>query len=594
MQNKKIRIRGFFPVFTIILFFLVSCFDPVDVAPVDPGRTYSVAYELAGVIGMRPNPDPDLADETSHYPSQGILAAGEYLFDLFIDYGLVDVHFQEFTFFKYNDDDRKCTGRNVGGTIIGNLYPESIIVIGAHYDSIPGGIGSEDNASGVATMMEIARYFSDHPPAYTLRIVAFDAEESWDNLVSNVKGGNSLNGSRFYHDQAIISGEVDKTVLMYSLDESQSNYSDPSMPDIWFTKSKNEVLKDIYKEVKKIMGVSGLRVKETPVSVMTITGSFLSDIAHWQHDEVQHVWPWAYAPRSVYHAEPGSMDQISEKGLAIVTKMSLEFLKGVQEYPPEILNPKEPATKIGLTYGTGQSLLNFIGIDVHENYVNAIKENNGAIVKFSVFDNDEDINEKLEALHGVLIPGGYDVDPSFYEEQNHEKLEVVDRCLDILEFRVLQYAKEKYLPILAICRGHQVLNVSFGGSLYQDIPSQVHEEEEVIHRISEGGCFHDIAVKEDTRLYAIMEEEVINVNSSHHQGVKILGEGLITSAVAADGVIEGIEGNGDQFIMGVQFHPEILRNEKSEFNAIFEAFMVEAFAMEQLEKEPTKNIGLPH
>lgn len=234
----------------------------------------------------------------------------------------------------------------------------------------------------------------------------------------------------------------------------------------------------------------------------------------------------------------------------------------------------EPGIKIGITYGTSESLSYMAGYDMLKNYRNAIKDNGAIPIKLSVNYTDQDIEEILSALDGLLIPGGVDVDPELYGEEAHENLELIDTKLDALEMKALQFAEENNLPVLGICRGLQIINVFKGGTLYQDIPTQLNSD--IIHRDKENGAFHDIHIEMDTKLYEIFNVEILNVNSSHHQAVKEPGYGLIISAVAPDGVVEGFESNSDQFILGVQFHPEKLISERPVFNEIFKTLVIEA------------------
>lgn len=232
-------------------------------------------------------------------------------------------------------------------------------------------------------------------------------------------------------------------------------------------------------------------------------------------------------------------------------------------------------TRIGLTYNTGQALTLLMGIDSGSNIRKAILENKGVVVTFSTFDTESLLNEKLKTIDGLILPGGIDVDPSSYGEAPHENLETTEKAFDLLEFDVLGYAENHQLPVFGICRGVQVINVFYGGSLYQDIPSQVQEQPVVIHRTNDGTCVHDIFIYPETGLSEILGTGDIVVNSSHHQAIKDLADGFTISAVSPDGLIEAIEKTGPHLVMGLQFHPEILRKTKPEFNRLFEAFMAE-------------------
>jgi len=240
-----------------------------------------------------------------------------------------------------------------------------------------------------------------------------------------------------------------------------------------------------------------------------------------------------------------------------------------------------------MTYGTVQAVAAFVGWDINDAYRRAIGASGGQIVELSVFDDDEEIAAKLSTLHGILIPGGLDIEPRRYAEAQDEKLEFTDGRLDSLEFRILEFARQRSLPVLAICRGHQLLNVFRGGSLYQDIPSQYAEAPRpTVHRILDEGliydaplpCTHDLEIKRDTRLFQLLQVDTIGVNSYHHQAIKGLGKGLDVVAVSPDGLPESIEGRGERFVLGVQFHPEMMFEETPRFGAIFEAFIAEALA----------------
>ncbi|MGH7817439.1 MAG: gamma-glutamyl-gamma-aminobutyrate hydrolase family protein, partial [Candidatus Binatia bacterium] len=134
-------------------------------------------------------------------------------------------------------------------------------------------------------------------------------------------------------------------------------------------------------------------------------------------------------------------------------------------------------------------------------------------------------------------------------------------------------ALKKDLPILGICGGEQALNVVLGGSLYQDIDAQIPNaaEHEQSEKKTYGG--HRVHIPNDTRLRAIVRSATLEVNTTHHQAVKQLGKGLIVDAVADDGVIEGIESTRHRFVIGVQWHPEVLAPRRQGHRRIFSAFV---------------------
>lgn len=211
-------------------------------------------------------------------------------------------------------------------------------------------------------------------------------------------------------------------------------------------------------------------------------------------------------------------------------------------------------------------------------YRAAIEDHGGRVVVFSPTCDPAEIAARKQEIHGVLLPGGVDVDPAFYGEAPHEKLEKVDLPLDRLEFALLEHARAESLPVLGICRGHQLLNVFLGGSLYQDIPAQFAPKDGVAVTHRGGTKRHEISIEEGALLYALLGVLRLDVNTYHHQAVKKLGEGLRVSARSDDGVVEAIERQGDVFIVGVQFHPERMRAQEPRVDALFARFIEESRA----------------
>lgn len=186
-----------------------------------------------------------------------------------------------------------------------------------------------------------------------------------------------------------------------------------------------------------------------------------------------------------------------------------------------------------------------------------------------------DVRRWLSEVEGLVLTGGADVDPVCYGERPHALYKGASPGKDAFEIELVHRAIEADLPILAICRGAQVLNVACGGTLVQDIPSGLPQT--LPHHVAEpkDGVAHEVTVAPGCRLHEIMggrrdEPLVLGVNTRHHQAVKHLAPGLTVTATAPDGVVEGIERRASRFCVGVQWHPENFLA-RGEFLPLFEA-----------------------
>lgn len=163
----------------------------------------------------------------------------------------------------------------------------------------------------------------------------------------------------------------------------------------------------------------------------------------------------------------------------------------------------------------------------------------------------------LDRCDGLVLTGGEDVDPALYGEEPIPQLGIVNRPRDRTELAVLKLALERELPVLAICRGCQLLNVCLGGTLYQDLPTQrpetvlAHMQAETWERRT-----HRVRIRRDSRLGQIVGSEDLLINSFHHQGIKKVAEQLEVVAVAEDGIVEAVEAPDYPWLIGVQWHPE--------------------------------------
>jgi putative glutamine amidotransferase len=213
-------------------------------------------------------------------------------------------------------------------------------------------------------------------------------------------------------------------------------------------------------------------------------------------------------------------------------------------------------------------------------YSEAVEAADGLPMHLSLIPDEAYINAVIDGLDGVLLPGSdTDVDPSLYGEEPHPKLGRVIPDKDETDRLVLKAAERRNIPVFAICYGMQALNVSRGGSLVQDIDSQVdggikHEQGKPLERSS-----HTISVERESILGSLgaisQNGSSVRVNSHHHQAIGKLGEGLKASAWATDGIVECIEDpRKDAFIVGVQWHPELSWRTDSLSRELFEAFVL--------------------
>ena len=173
----------------------------------------------------------------------------------------------------------------------------------------------------------------------------------------------------------------------------------------------------------------------------------------------------------------------------------------------------------------------------------------------------------IERLDGVCLSGGPDIEPATYGSGAHPELGPTEPEVDLFELGLVRAARRRGLPILAICRGMQVLNVARGGTLVQHLPDL---SEQVAHRQAEPASqvSHGVTIAAESRLAGVVERERIYVNSFHHQAIDRLGAGLEPVGWADDGVIEAVEARGGAFTLGVQWHAECL-TERSEQAALF-------------------------
>ncbi len=217
------------------------------------------------------------------------------------------------------------------------------------------------------------------------------------------------------------------------------------------------------------------------------------------------------------------------------------------------------------------------GIDrfvVNKAYAEAIRAAGGTLIMLTHPLGESDLATLFDDVDGILIPGGTDVDPELYHESLKKYAGTPDPERDATEIMMLAEAQKRKLPILAICRGFQMLNVYTGGSLYQDL--KIERPESANHDFHEGfprtHLAHPVSVENGTILKEMVGADTVEVNSLHHQGINVLGKGLIVSAKSPDGLVEGIELENYPFCVGVQWHPEELATNEP-WSTLFRKFI---------------------
>ncbi|MDO8520985.1 MAG: gamma-glutamyl-gamma-aminobutyrate hydrolase family protein [bacterium] len=210
-------------------------------------------------------------------------------------------------------------------------------------------------------------------------------------------------------------------------------------------------------------------------------------------------------------------------------------------------------------------------------YADAIERAGGIIIATGRPKLEKAKDALIELADGLLFMGGDDICPEFYNEGNRN-CKNIDRERDDLELALLHKAITKKIPILAICRGMQLLNIAFHGTLYQDVAKEMPgADTHDFHNDKNGAPLersflaHDVTIEKDSTLYHMTGQEHLKVNSLHHQGIKKLGEGLSASARAPDGLVEALEIKNYPFGIGIEWHPEELGDKVSQ--NIFQAFV---------------------
>lgn len=228
-----------------------------------------------------------------------------------------------------------------------------------------------------------------------------------------------------------------------------------------------------------------------------------------------------------------------------------------------------------LTVETGP----FAGMEriyVNRDYVQSILRANATPILLPIIHDSEAMQQQIQAVDALILSGGQDVEPHHYQEEPSALLEAVCRERDIYEFAALKAAFEQQIPIFGVCRGLQLINVAFGGTLYQDIPHHF-PESSVQHsqKTKRDEATHKVDIAQNSWLSAVFGKETLLTNSFHHQAIKKIAPGFQATAWAKDGIIEGIEKCNGGFVVAVQWHPEMMTEKHEDMHKLFCAFVHE-------------------
>jgi putative glutamine amidotransferase len=210
-------------------------------------------------------------------------------------------------------------------------------------------------------------------------------------------------------------------------------------------------------------------------------------------------------------------------------------------------------------------------------YADAIFEAGGLpLIPPAVVD-EEALDQLVELAHALVLPGGaFDIDPALYGEERHEKCGELKPERTALERALLVRAEARGMPVLGVCGGMQLMNVQRGGTLWQDLGAQLGTSVEHQQPTSKDQSAHHVSLEQGTKLHRLTSSETLPVNSTHHQAVKTLGRDLVATARAPDGLVEAFEDPHRAFHLGVQWHPESMREapHRSIYRGLVEAARV--------------------
>lgn len=209
---------------------------------------------------------------------------------------------------------------------------------------------------------------------------------------------------------------------------------------------------------------------------------------------------------------------------------------------------------------------------VSKEMIDAVIEAGGVPVLIPIMNREEDILDIMDLINGIILSGGYDVNPIYYGEEPSKSVGFTYTPRDLFELFIVKAAIEKDMPILGISRGQQIMTVAFGGKLYQDLDQNENSYINHMQRSNINDIGHYVDIKKGSKLYKIFGTERLLVNSFHHQAAKSVPRYFQVTAMSSDGIIEAME-HESKPIMSVQWHPEIMIEKHPVMLKIFEEFI---------------------
>jgi len=224
-----------------------------------------------------------------------------------------------------------------------------------------------------------------------------------------------------------------------------------------------------------------------------------------------------------------------------------------------------------ITVAQGGRFPGYRSVSIYEDYVKGVERGGGLPFVLPVTTDEDVTRAQAQAIDGLLLTGGADIDPLLYGEEPEEKLGAIEPERDVHELVLVKEAIRLGKPIFAICRGIQILNIALGGTLYQDLSYKPHSTLKHEQQSDPTALSHTVHVQEDTYLFGVFGEKT-QTNSFHHQAVKDIAEDLSVAATSLDGVVEGLE-NHERSIIAVQWHPERLARDHEQMQQLFTDFV---------------------